>query len=77
MIRHDIDRSLPRTPREILQLNEFMVDKMRETFQKDVMIVPSLGNNDIYPHNVMSAGPSTVISGMLRSVGSVTLMLED
>lgn len=65
-LRHDIDRSLPRTPREITALNEFMANKMLDTFGPEVVIVPSLGNNDIYPHNVMGPGPSGLTSGMLR-----------
>ncbi|KAI9632969.1 Metallo-dependent phosphatase-like protein [Dioszegia hungarica] len=64
--RHDIDRSLPRTPREITALNEFMANKMLDAFGPEVVIVPSLGNNDIYPHNVMGPGPSGLTSGMLR-----------
>lgn len=43
-----------------------MANRMRETFGPDVVIVPSLGNNDIYPHNVMSAGPTTLTESMLR-----------
>ncbi len=43
-----------------------MVQKMQETFGKDVVIVPSIGNNDIYPHNVLAAGPNGVTSEFLR-----------
>jgi endopolyphosphatase len=43
-----------------------MVDKFRETFSKEVVIVPSIGNNDIYPHNVLAPGPNTVSSEFLR-----------
>ena len=64
--RHDIDRNAPRTPKEILELNAMMVDKFRETFGKDVVIVPSIGNNDIYPHNVLAPGPNAVSSEFLR-----------
>ena len=63
--RHDIDRNLPRTPSEIMSLNQMMASRMRETFGS-VPVVPSLGNNDIYPHNVMGAGPSSLTEGMLR-----------
>ncbi|KAL7424914.1 Endopolyphosphatase [Cryptotrichosporon argae] len=64
--RHDIDRSLPRTPAEIFALNTMMVDKMLGTFGKDVPIVPSVGNNDIWPHNVLGRGPNAVTEGFLR-----------
>ena len=71
MVRHDIDRNYPRTPREIFDLNSMMVDKFRETFGREVVIVPSIGNNDIYPHNVLAPGPNTVSSEFLRQVASV------
>ncbi|TYJ52439.1 hypothetical protein B9479_006949 [Cryptococcus floricola] len=63
--RHDIDRNRPRTPNEIFKLNHMIVDKMLDTFGKDMPIVPSIGNNDIYPHNVLSAGPSRITSEFL------------
>ena len=43
-----------------------MVDKMRETFLKDVIVVPSIGNNDIYPHNVLAPGPNSITSEFLK-----------
>jgi len=71
--RHDNDLQRPRTEREILTLNEMMVQKMYETFgNKDGMgdedptndfiipVVPTLGNNDILPHNIFFPGPSTL-----------------
>ncbi|WVQ75194.1 hypothetical protein IAR50_004805 [Cryptococcus sp. DSM 104548] len=63
--RHDIDRNRPRTPSEIFKLNRMIVDKMLDTFGKDMPIVPSIGNNDIYPHNVLSPGPSRITSEFL------------
>lgn len=74
--RHDIDRNLPRTPKEIFNLNRMMVDKMREAFGKDVVIVPSIGNNDIYPHNVLAPGPNTITSEFLQSVGVYNSWLQ-
>ncbi|KAK4685787.1 endopolyphosphatase, partial [Tremellales sp. Uapishka_1] len=64
--RHDIDRSTPRTPKEIFELNRMMVDKMVDTFGKEVVIVPSIGNNDIYPHNVLAPGPNHITSEFLQ-----------
>ncbi|KAJ9114260.1 hypothetical protein QFC22_005712 [Naganishia vaughanmartiniae] len=58
--RHDIDREIPRTPKEIYELNRMMTGKMRETFGEDVVIVPSIGNNDIWPHNILQPGPNAV-----------------
>jgi len=64
--RHDIDRQVPRTPKEIYELNRMMVSKMEDTFGKDVVIVPSVGNNDVYPHNVFAPGPSSITEEYLR-----------
>jgi endopolyphosphatase len=41
--RHDIDREIPRTPKEIYELNRMMAGKMKETFGEDVVVVPSIG----------------------------------
>ncbi|KAL2313375.1 Endopolyphosphatase [Schizosaccharomyces pombe] len=57
--RHDNDNHFPRTQSEILASNEDLVNKMIEAFP-DVPIVSAIGNNDIYPHNIMEAGPSSM-----------------
>ncbi|QIX02198.1 hypothetical protein AMS68_007715 [Peltaster fructicola] len=70
--RHDSDEDNARTQKEVLQLNEFMVQKMYEAFGKHgkdsddddpnndfvVPVVPTFGNNDIMPHNIMVRGPN-------------------
>jgi len=64
--RHDNDIKIPRTSAEIYDLNEMTVNKMIDVFGTSpdaeyplaVPVVPTLGNNDIYPHNIMLAGPS-------------------
>ncbi len=69
--RHDNDVEIPRTETQIYGLNQQVADKMFETFEKPdniddddptndmvVPVVPNLGNNDVYPHNIMTAGPS-------------------
>jgi endopolyphosphatase len=61
--RHDNDEKIPRTQRQIIEQNEFMVNKFTEVFgdKKDgfkVPIVPTFGNNDIMPHNILLAGPN-------------------
>ena len=51
---------------EIYDLNEKVVEKVLEVFGNTgdeerpllVPVVPTLGNNDIYPHNIMQTGPS-------------------
>ncbi|KAK3672277.1 Endopolyphosphatase [Recurvomyces mirabilis] len=71
--RHDNDEEIPRNAEQVVGFNEFMVQKMYEVFGKHngdeddddpnndfvIPIVPSFGNNDILPHNVMTRGPNT------------------
>jgi endopolyphosphatase len=69
--RHDNDERHPRTEKEVLGLNTFLVDKFVEVFGKTdsiddpdptndfvVPIVPTFGNNDMLPHNIFSPGPN-------------------
>ncbi|PYI00253.1 endopolyphosphatase [Aspergillus sclerotiicarbonarius CBS 121057] len=63
--RHDNDEKNPRTAEEIIDLNQFMADKFAEVFKGkgathglSIPIVPTLGNNDIMPHNIFKDGPN-------------------
>ena len=69
--RHDNDEQIPRTQQQVLELNNFVVDKFVEVFGKDdnindtdptndltIPIVPTYGNNDIMPHNIFTPGPN-------------------
>lgn len=69
--RHDNDDNFPRTDKQVIQLNRFVVHKFVETFGKPdniddpdptndfvVPIVPTFGNNDILPHNIFAPGPN-------------------
>ncbi|MCJ1372315.1 Endopolyphosphatase [Loxospora ochrophaea] len=69
--RHDNDEKIPRTEKQIVQLNELLVDKFTEVFGKEdnindpdptndftIPIVPTFGNNDIMPHNIFMPGPN-------------------
>ncbi|KLO18105.1 endopolyphosphatase [Schizopora paradoxa] len=59
--RHDNDRQHPRTPDEIYMLNRDMVSRMEEIFtSRGVPVVPCIGNNDVWPHNIMTAGPNSI-----------------
>ncbi|KAL9712723.1 Endopolyphosphatase [Leucoagaricus gongylophorus] len=59
--RHDNDHKIPRTPREIFDLNRQVATRMEKIFLKrGVPVVPSLGNNDIWPHNIMTPGPNSI-----------------
>ncbi|EPY54277.1 vacuolar polyphosphatase [Schizosaccharomyces cryophilus OY26] len=61
--RHDNDNHFPRTKGEIIASNEKVVDKMVETFP-DVPLVAAIGNNDVYPHNILEAGPSSITQAL-------------
>jgi endopolyphosphatase len=66
--RHDNDEKLPRTQSEVVAQNEFMVQKLAEVFGNGdgedqtkafrIPIVPTFGNNDVMPHNILLAGPN-------------------
>lgn len=76
-IRHDNDRSHPRTEYDIFDMNERVSDDVGKTFMDDgeedidpyqrrVKIVPSLGNNDVYPHNLFAPGPTLQTREMFK-----------
>lgn len=67
--RHDNDEDIPRTQKQIIQQNQYMVDKFLEVFGQDedkdglvdqltIPVVPTFGNNDIMPHNIFLSGPN-------------------
>ena len=69
--RHDNDEQIPRTKKQVLDLNNLVVNKFVEVFGKDdnindtnptndfiIPIVPNFGNNDIMPHNIFTPGPN-------------------
>lgn len=69
--RHDNDEAIPRTEKEVLDLNRFLVEKFVEVLGKPdnindtdptndliVPVIPTIGNNDILPHNVLAPGPN-------------------
>ncbi|EMD40704.1 hypothetical protein CERSUDRAFT_111287 [Gelatoporia subvermispora B] len=61
--RHDNDRKRPRTTAEIYELNRILSNKMETVFSsKGIPVVPSIGNNDVWPHNIMMPGPNSVTS---------------
>lgn len=66
--RHDNDEELPRSTDQVVSLNELMVQKFVEVFGAGsgqnspdafiVPVIPTLGNNDILPHNIFEIGPN-------------------
>ncbi|KAG8966443.1 Endopolyphosphatase [Tulasnella sp. 419] len=64
--RHDNDHLLPRSPDEIYELNRQTVARMDAIFvPRGVPVVPTMGNNDLYPHNIMFHGPNKVTNEYL------------
>ncbi|KAG8801947.1 Endopolyphosphatase, partial [Serendipita sp. 399] len=63
--RHDNDNRIPRTPAAIYQMNRVLANQIKETFP-DIPIVPSIGNNDIWPHNVMAPGPNGITKEYIK-----------
>src|SRR3989338_7205255 len=50
--RHDTDPTVPQTPAEILVEQRMVASLMLRTFsQRGVIVIPSIGNNDVWPHN--------------------------
>ncbi|PKX94224.1 endopolyphosphatase [Aspergillus novofumigatus IBT 16806] len=63
--RHDNDEKIPRTEDEVVRLNEMLADKFVDVFGDkrfpnglSIPIVPTIGNNDIMPHNILREGPN-------------------
>lgn len=55
-MRHDNDRRHPRNEVDIFDMNEEIAGMMQKRFGN--LPIPSLGNNDVYPHNLFAAGPT-------------------
>ncbi|OJJ35412.1 hypothetical protein ASPWEDRAFT_507787 [Aspergillus wentii DTO 134E9] len=70
--RHDNDDDIPRTEKEVIQLNEVIaqqfinvfavdgdvVDKVQPNLGLSIPIIPTIGNNDVMPHNIFEEGPN-------------------
>jgi endopolyphosphatase len=61
--RHDNDEKIPRKEAEVLSTNRWIVEKFRDVWGEggdafSIPIVPTFGNNDILPHNILSSGPN-------------------
>ncbi|KAG0046221.1 Endopolyphosphatase [Gryganskiella cystojenkinii] len=65
--RHDSDNTHPRTQDQINQMNDAIAKRFLQAFPispetgRRLPIVPSIGNNDVYPHNIMNPGPSPIL----------------
>ncbi|GBC02400.1 hypothetical protein RclHR1_00460038 [Rhizophagus clarus] len=71
--RHDNDDNIPRTPEEIFTSNRMIAEKFLKTFGDEknfrkprgphfIPIIPSIGNNDIHPNNIITSGPNELLT---------------
>ncbi|CDW98310.1 hypothetical protein, partial [Sporisorium scitamineum] len=57
--RHDNDNKLPRSNKEIFDLNRWTLQQLETAFP-GVPLIPTVGNNDIFPHNILFPGPNAM-----------------
>ncbi|CAG8525162.1 13258_t:CDS:2, partial [Acaulospora colombiana] len=71
--RHDNDENIPRSPQELFELNRMITSRFLQTFANTrlphkkhaphfIPIIPSIGNHDIHPNNILPPGPNDVLS---------------
>lgn len=60
-VRHNSDRNLPRTAYEVLRSNQDVARALRAAFPPHIPIIPTLGNNDVFPHNILYPGPGNQV----------------
>lgn len=81
-VRHDNDNRYPRKLKQIYSSNEFMARKMQDVFGDDkysstfVPVIPTVGNNDIYPHNIMFAGPNSQTIAAYKNMWKIWIPSE-
>ncbi|KAH6659986.1 Metallo-dependent phosphatase-like protein [Truncatella angustata] len=60
--RHDADESNTRSEKDVIRSNRIIADKFASTLSDKtglaIPVIPTFGNNDILPHNIMVGGPS-------------------
>jgi hypothetical protein len=62
--RHNRDKAfLPTSQDEILYENTQVTQWMQQSFPS-LTLVPSIGNNDVYPHDSLGPGPNAILSNL-------------
>ncbi|KAI0136546.1 Metallo-dependent phosphatase-like protein [Xylariales sp. AK1849] len=60
--RHDSDETIGRSEKQVLASNRMMASKFVSTLSDShgltIPVIPTFGNNDILPHNIMVGGPN-------------------
>ncbi|KAJ3778876.1 endopolyphosphatase [Lentinula raphanica] len=65
--RHENDHKIPRTMNELYEMNDALTKRMNDIFtRRGIPVIPSLGNNDIYPHNIFGPGPNHITNEFLE-----------
>ena len=75
-VRHDYDDKIPRTEDEVFGLQRFLTQRFISTFSDNaphakpgrnlsIPIIPTVGNNDVMPHNIFKPGPNKWTKGFL------------
>jgi endopolyphosphatase len=65
--RHDSDEAIPRSSSQVLGSNRWMSEKFADLFSnptgdhRAIPVIPTLGNNDIWPHNILMPGPNKLL----------------
>lgn len=64
--RHDADRQMPRTAEDIIADNKAVAKLMQS--MGNMPFVPSIGNNDVYPHDTLCLVPNDPNLGNLSQI---------
>ncbi|TLS28542.1 hypothetical protein PpBr36_00409 [Pyricularia pennisetigena] len=62
--RHDSDEEIPRNAKQVLGTNRMIANKFTDLLYNEstralsIPVIPTFGNNDILPHNIMLPGPN-------------------
>ncbi|RKP18897.1 hypothetical protein ROZALSC1DRAFT_29457, partial [Rozella allomycis CSF55] len=70
-VRHNSDPNIPLTVDEILQTSQFVMRKLKESLPKSI-ILPAVGNNDLFIHDILDKGPNANLKGLYESYELLT-----
>jgi hypothetical protein len=75
--RHDWDKKHKRKRKHVYELNQRVTDMMLDTFwiNDKIPVIPSFGNNDVFPHNEMS-GDDTELLGFYERLFRTWIPVE-
>ncbi|KNE59615.1 hypothetical protein AMAG_03872 [Allomyces macrogynus ATCC 38327] len=53
-VRHPTDRSMPLSYAEVVGVHRYLASQVRGTVPVEVPVIPTIGNNDVFPHNSLA-----------------------